>query len=275
MGCAMHRPDSLAELLRDDSVEVERAALSIARDGRRFVDEKASLEALDALAAPLDAIGERVHDATEAARALAAHLHGVCGFRGDDSDYYDPRNSYLDVVLERRIGIPITLSIVYMAVARRVRIPIEGISFPGRFLVRVGGPNGVYQDPFGGGAILDDGALVKLGAAFGGGQALDSRQLAPVGVRAIATRMLVNLENAHTQRNDHASALIVSSRLVELTADPSRRRDRGTHALAIGAFATAIDDFETYLRVRPKSADRARIEVLLARARSQAGSRAN
>jgi regulator of sirC expression with transglutaminase-like and TPR domain len=261
----------LVSLLRTDDPPVELAALLIAHDARRSLDVEAELRALDEIAAPLRGLGASSADATEAARALGAHLHGELGFRGNHDDYYDPRNSYLDQVLERRTGIPITLSVVYLAVARRAGVPMEGIGFPGRFFVRVGGPGGVYQDPFHEGRVLDTPLLEELGRRFLGQRPIEPAHVAPVDARAIAVRMLVNLQVAHARRGDHAAALLVCDRLVEITGDPARRRDRGMHALALRAYDGAVEDLEAYLRERPDAQDRTRVEMALRLARKNAG----
>ncbi|MBC7174238.1 MAG: tetratricopeptide repeat protein, partial [Polyangiaceae bacterium] len=261
----------LLALLRTDDPPVELAALLIAHDARRSLDVEAELRALDELAAPLRGLGASARDAGEAARALAAHLHGVLGFHGNREDYYDPRNSYLDQAIARRTGIPITLSVIYLAVARRAGVPMDGVGFPGRFFVRVGGPNGVYQDPFDAGRVLDAARLEALGRSFLGDRPIDASHLAVADSRAIATRILVNLQLAHARRGDHPAALLVCDRLVELTGDPARRRDRGLHALAMRSFEGAVEDLESYLRERPTAEDRPRVEAALRMARANAG----
>jgi regulator of sirC expression with transglutaminase-like and TPR domain len=265
----------LVSLLRTDDPPVELAALLVAWDARRTLDVEAELRALDDLAAPLRGLGARSADARQAALGLAGHLHGALGFRGNREDYYDPRNSYLDQVIARRAGIPLSLAVLYLAIARRAGVPAEGVGFPGHFLVRVGGPGGVYQDPFNGGAVLDEADLGDLGRRFLGGRAVGPEHLAIASTASVVVRMLSNLQVAHAKRGDHAAALLVCDRLVEITDEPSRRRDRGMHALALRAYEVAIDDLEAYLRARPASPDRARVLEALRIARRHAGRPAN
>ncbi len=261
----------LVSLLRTDDPPVELAALLIAHDARRSLDVEAELRAIDAIAAPLRGLGARADGPAEAARALGDHLHGTLGYEGNREDYYDPRNSYLDQVIARKTGIPITLSVLYLAVARRAGVPMEGIGFPGRFFVRVGGPSGVYQDPYHHGRVLDEAMIEQLGRRFLGRRAIEPSHLAPVDTRAIAVRMLVNLHVAHARRGDHAAALLVCDRLVEITGDPARRRDRGMHALALRAYEGAAADLEHYLRERPTAPDKDRVEAALRIARRNGG----
>jgi regulator of sirC expression with transglutaminase-like and TPR domain len=178
-------------------------------------------------------------------------------------------------VIARRSGIPLSLCVIYLSIARRAGVPAEGVGFPGHFLLRVGGPSGVYQDPFNAGAVLDDADLRDLGRRFLGKQAVGPAHLASVTTASIVVRMLSNLEVAHAKRGDHASALLVCDRLVEITDQPSRRRDRGMHALALRAYEAAIDDLEAYLRIRPEPPDRDRVLGALRLAQRHAGRPSN
>ena len=255
---------ALAELIDDDSVPLEELALAVTT---RF--ERAPIEAvrgaLDELAA-----GVALPDApAAAAEALASHLHGRHRFRGATEDYYDPRHSDLAYLLEARRGLPLTLSLLYIAVARRAGREIEPIGFPGHFLVRHGGPGGVHQDPFHGGRLLDDAALAQLGARFlGHASRLEAEHLLPIGRKALAVRMLANLRNAHRRRGDAARALLACDLLVDVTGAPEARRDRGLHALELGAVAADREDLEAYLEARPRARDAERVRAALHRTSS-------
>src|SRR6185503_2664519 len=134
-----------------------------------------------------------------AARALAATLYGDLGFHGNAVEYYDPRNSFLAEVLDRRVGIPITLSVLYLEVARRLGVPAAGVGFPGHFLVRIDGTgdplsNPLILDPFAGGTALDRAGLAALLVRASGPDArLEDVSLTPTSKRAILVRMLNNL----------------------------------------------------------------------------------
>lgn len=250
-----------------DEPPVELAALLVADTPQRAVDVEASLGTIDSLAAPLQGLGTHAASVRDAAEAIGAHLHRSLGFDGANEDYYDPSNSYLDEVIRRRRGLPLTLSVLYLAVARRAGVPMTGIGFPGHFFVRAGGPAGVYLDPFHGGRVLGKSELDALAARYLGGAPVGPSHLAAVDTRAIVIRMLTNLRLAHARRADHTAALLACDRLVELTGLPTHRRDRGMHALALRAHEAAIDDLEAYLRAEPQAQDRPRVEEALRLAR--------
>lgn len=237
----------LVDAVLEETVSPEAAALLLARDAKPGLDVGEQLAILDELAAPLGAL-DPSEGAREGAAALAAHLHEGLGFRGNEAEYYDARNSYLDEVLRRRTGIPITLSLVYMAVGRRVGLQVDGVGFPGHFLARVGGRGGVLVDPFAGGRVVERSMLERLAArALGDATRLRPEHLAPVGLRPFVVRMLLNLKHVHQRNRDHARALVVCDRLVDLTDAAAFRRDRGLHALALGAVEQARDDLGAYL----------------------------
>ncbi|MFO0629688.1 MAG: transglutaminase-like domain-containing protein [Polyangiales bacterium] len=256
----MTTPPSRSALARlfdaDPEPRVELAALAIADEGRAPRDPATALDALDALGDALRA--EAAPDAPLEAQAAAitAVLYDREGFRGNEADYQDPVNSDLYAVLARRTGIPITLAVVLIAVGRRAGLAVEGVSFPGHFLVRLGGSQGRYLDPFHRADVMDLPALQRLlRQVRGPDAALLPEHLAPVGARAIAARMLVNLKNTWERRREHARALLLCDRLVELTDAPEFVRDRGQHALALGAHAAARDDLTRYLTARPDAPD--------------------
>jgi regulator of sirC expression with transglutaminase-like and TPR domain len=265
---------TLAEQI-EAGAPVELVALLIARDEYPRLDPDACMRALDEMAQPLCSEGTcGIAPGAIPHSRLAEHVYGTLGFRGNEQEYYDPRNSWLNEVIERRLGIPITLTVMLMAIGRRAGIVVEGIAFPGHFLARVGGEGGVYVDPFHGGRVLEPPALARLAErALGQGESLRSEALAPVGTRAIALRMLANLKAIHEQRRDHARALVVCDRMVDLGAPIEARRDRGLHALALGSLATGTSDLEAYLEAKPSAPDAEAIRGALTAAvrRSRSG----
>jgi regulator of sirC expression with transglutaminase-like and TPR domain len=167
----------------DEEIDLAACALLIAERERPGLDVAAALRRLDELAAEVAAGGGTL-------AALLRVLFVDHGLRGNEEDYYDPRNSDLDEVLARGLGIPITLGVVMIEVARRVGLDVHGVSYPGHFLCVARGPDGpVYLDPFRGGRRLDP-------------RTLDAAHLAVAGKRAILTRMLTNLRAIHAQRRD-------------------------------------------------------------------------
>jgi regulator of sirC expression with transglutaminase-like and TPR domain len=213
----------------------------------------------------LDALGFRAAerlapdmDVDRAASAVARFLFEEEGFRGNVEDYYDPRNSFLDDVLDRRLGIPITLSVVYVAVAARAGLKAVGVGLPGHFVVRAQ-RNGRQRllDPFHGGALLDHaGSEALVARVRPGGGPLDPRWLEPVTTRQIFVRMLSNLKAVYTALGDWTRALAASERIVLLVPDALEEvRDRGTLHARLGQRMAAVRDWEVYVQKAPAAAD--------------------
>lgn len=270
-------PNTLRELFEaQPDPPVDRASLVLARDVYPQLQVEGYLAELDRLALPLEGRVAAARTVQAQAAALGTYVYDELGFRGDEETYYDPRNSYLNEVIERRTGIPISLAIVLIALGTRAGLTVEGVAFPGHFLVRLGGEGGVHLDPFFHARILTRDALERLGRrALGNNAKLAPEHLAPVGTRAILVRTLTNLKAIYESRREHARALVVCDRLVDLTAGAEQRRDRGMHAVALGATAAAIADLEAYLTARPEATDAPQVRAALERARSQPRGRAN
>ncbi len=259
-------------MLQRPNARVEDVAIVIAREANPALDEYEIRRELDNLGA--EALIRRGLRSTPErdGRILAELLFEELGFEGERDDYYNPFNSYIDQVLIRRKGIPISLSALTMAVGERAGMEVEGVGFPGHFLVRVGGPQGVYQDPFHGGELLDGHGLRRLAARFLGAEmALHPSYLEPVDCHTIAIRMLANLKNAHRRQGDYARAMLACDHLVELTQAPEHRRDRGLLAHALRTFGAASEDLAAYLEARPDAKDARAISLALEEAREQAG----
>ncbi len=188
----------------DDEIPLDEVALCIAAVARAHVDVDAGLALLDGLAAK---VAEPTLD------GLRRLLFVDQRFRGDDATYDDPRNSFLDVVLERRRGIPISLSVLTMEVGRRVGVPLAGVGMPSHFLLRDKVDSSVFVDPFHGGRLLDaPGCRRLLESRVGDGVTWRDDYLAPVPRLAIVWRMLTNLK-AHYQRMDRPGDLAWVMRL--------------------------------------------------------------
>jgi regulator of sirC expression with transglutaminase-like and TPR domain len=182
---------------RDEPViPLDEAALLISVHARPHRDPEEGLAALDELAAGVWA---------PTLDAVRKHLFVEQGFAGDTHDYYDPRNSYLHDVLERRVGIPITLAVVLLEVGRRVGVPLAGVAMPGHFLVRDKVDPSVFIDPFARGAVLDEAACRRRFHQLHGPAAeFDDAFLAPVDKLAVLGRMLANLEGIATTTGDRS-----------------------------------------------------------------------
>jgi regulator of sirC expression with transglutaminase-like and TPR domain len=171
-----------------DDVPLDVAALCIAAQAHRGLD-------VDAWSARLDTLAARCTTATF--DGLRAHLFEQEGFRGDIDYYADPENSFLDSVIERRRGIPITLSVLMIAIGRRIGVDVQGVGMPGHFLVLDGARGDMWCDPFHGGALLDaEGCRRQFEMVYGGSLVFESAFLAPTPPPAIVARMLANLERS-------------------------------------------------------------------------------
>jgi regulator of sirC expression with transglutaminase-like and TPR domain len=212
----------------DDDIELDVAALLIGAWEYRDLDVARYRGKLDEIAAQaaaaIDATSSGSADRPwAAARALAKTLFGELGFRGNVADYYNPRNSFLAEVLDRRVGIPITLSVLFVEIARRVGVAARGVGFPGHFLVRVdGGPTPLILDPFAGGAELDRAGLKSLHARFARPDTLlDDSTLAPSPKHQILARMLHNLGGIYGRAGDLYRSIEILEHLAVL--DPSNQ----------------------------------------------------
>ncbi len=255
----------LAKLLEVPDAPIELAALLIDQDFNPGVQVEAGLAKLDSLGA---ALSEALRASSRPASVALGDWFSSAAFVGARDDYTSPENGYLSYTLERRRGLPITLAIVLIAVGRRAGLGVQGVGFPGHFLVRVGED---FLDPFDGGRVLDASQLSAFAArAFGGNVEIQPAWLEPVDTLAIATRVLVNLKRAHKRRSDTAHMLIACDRLVDLTGAPEHFRDRGVCALQLGAFHAARADFESYLEMRASAPDRVEVVRLLEDAKRHA-----
>jgi regulator of sirC expression with transglutaminase-like and TPR domain len=271
------RPATFEQLaaLPDECIDVAIGAALIARDAYGTLDVDRILARLDHLAAPL-AVRDLAALAPEAqADAISAHLYDALGYRGNEQDYYDPKNSLLPDVLDRQLGIPITLALVYCEVARRLGVRARGVSFPGHFLVRIDARDRedapVAVDPFFGGRRLDEAALAKLLARAAPSQTLSLEEhLGPATARTMLVRMLINLKWIYSTRGDFARALLALDRIISLMPDSvPALRERGMLAARLGANEAARADLSRLLELVPQGADagtiRQRLEELRAK----------
>jgi regulator of sirC expression with transglutaminase-like and TPR domain len=246
----------------DESIDLGHAALLVAADAYPHLDVDAYLGRLDGLAAPL--AGRVTEDVPLGAAVdlVNGHLFGEEGFHGNTEAYYDPRNSYLNEVLDRRTGIPVTLSVVYMEVARRLGLEVVGVGLPGHFVVEARRDGeALLLDPFQGGAALSmDDAERLMEDVYGGVVPFSPELLEPVPKRAILSRILNNLKMTYLAAGDAARAWPVVEKMVHLAPDsPVDRRDRGLVAHRLNRFATARDDLRFYLDRAPGAPDRAAV----------------
>jgi regulator of sirC expression with transglutaminase-like and TPR domain len=258
----------------DDSLELLTGALLIARDAYPTLDVREYAGLIEQLAEPLRKRHLHELPLEYQAGTLAEYLYGECGFKGNQADYYDPRNSFINDVIERRLGIPITLAIVYIEVARRAGVQASGVAFPGHFLVRLDGPEPepLIVDPFGSGQALDLDSLEHLLLrAKGRAQPFDESVIEPASVRSILVRMLLNLRAIYATRADYARLLVVLDRIIDFTPTAAREiRDRGLLWAKLGAPEAAIADLTRYIRLADSTDDVAPIKRLLEQMRGGA-----
>jgi regulator of sirC expression with transglutaminase-like and TPR domain len=238
------------------------AALAIARVEYPALNPAAYVAALDRMGQEAAA---RMHDTgDDSVRAFNEYLYDEQGFAGNRERYDDPRNSFINEVLDRRIGIPISLAVVYLEVARRAGLQVDGVNFPGHFLLRAGHAVAsdarseiVIIDPFHGGAQLSEYDCRQLLRHHVGDEAaFDSALLAPASRHEIVVRMLVNLKRLYVRMRSFPQARVISSLLLGI--DPaaiSELRDRGLLAYHLQDFSAALRDLEEYLRLSPKSSE--------------------
>jgi regulator of sirC expression with transglutaminase-like and TPR domain len=244
--------------LPDDAIDVAEGALLIASEETPELDVASYLERLDWLAERLRPATESAQDELERVAALNEGLFEELGFRGNRDDYEDPRNSFLNEVIDRRTGIPITLSIVYVEVARRVGLRASGIGFPGHFLAKiesVPAPDGndeLVVDPFFGRTLSLVECQERLRQAMGPGVQLGPDSLRAATPREILTRVLSNLKNNHLRRGEPLEALSCIDRILMLAPHaPLEYRDRGLINEQLGFNEPARADLERFLELAP------------------------
>ena len=242
----------------DDRVDLACAVLEIARDDYPDLDVAGYLRRIDQIAVH---VMERLGSEKTVYHRIAA-LNSVMfeehGFHGNRRNYYDPKNSFLNEVIERKMGIPISLSVLYMEVAQRTGLPLYGVSFPGHFLVKYSDDRErIVIDPFNAGEVKSRESLGQLlESLYGGKVTLVDDFLEPVTKKQIIRRMLNNLKMIYLQEKDFLKILAVLQRLVVL--DPSSAediRDRGSVYLKLECFQYALADFESYLGLVPNAKD--------------------
>lgn len=248
--------------------DLAESALLIASAEYEGLDPREGLAMLDVLArdaAPhLPASGDR-----ERAEALARYLHVEQRFDGNHERYDDPRNSYLNDVLERRKGLPILLSLVYCEVGARVGVPFQGVGLPGHFIVKIPEPVETFFDPFHGGKVLSvEECSARVREVYAGELSFRAEMLRPATPREILMRILRNLKDLFTAGDDLHRAWRTTDLM--LCVDPSASdplRDRGLLAIQLGDYRSGAGDLSRYLALWPKAPDRALVEESLRRAR--------
>jgi regulator of sirC expression with transglutaminase-like and TPR domain len=250
----------------DDQISLAKANLFFSQTQYPELDPDIYLNKLDAIASVLQ---EKLPDNSyplKIIQTINQYLFEELRFTGNSRDYYDPRNSYLNEVLDRKLGIPISLSILYLEIAQRLSFPMVGIGMPGHFLIR---PNfedaGIFVDAFNQGEILfPEDCETRLQQVYQQSVKLDPAFLEPISNRQILVRMLTNLKIIYINNHLYDKALQVINALLILMPDSEMElRDRGLLYYQMGDGEHAIVDLETYLKLSPNAQDAPAIYQLL------------
>ena len=259
--------------LPEAEIDLGRAALLIAAVEYPALDVEQQLRLLDSLAA---AASRRIGDNPDpltAVNRLSEYLFDEVGFHGNQEEYYDPRNSFLNDVLARRTGIPIALSLVCIEVGRRLDIPLLAIGMPGHLLLRHRDVEDWYIDPFFGGILLSPGETEqRLQDIAQGTVPWDPQYLTPLGNREFIARMLRNLKAIYLNQRDYTRALPLLDRLVIIQPEAKQEiRDRGVVHYRLRHLQEALDDLQSYLAATAPAEDTASVERLMEQVRRAMG----
>ena len=230
-----------------DQIDLALAALLFARDAYPELDPQLYLNQLDEWAADARSAVTQAADPIE---SLNEFLFDELRFIGNRIAYHDPLNSYLNKAIDRRVGLPITLSVIYLEIARRLSVPVDGIGLPGHFIVRHRGPLGVrYIDPFHQGRTLTAADCAQLVSELSNGQlTLQPAMLEPVSARHILVRMLNNLKNAQVQLGNFDEATDAVERLIDLEPEEAaHERDLGLLHYQQNHYGAALRHLQRYL----------------------------
>lgn len=260
----------IARLAQDD-IPLAEGALWIAAAEYPSLDVSDYLGRLDVMA---DTLHRRLRPDISVAdklRLLNHYLFGELGFSGATDDYADPRNSFLNEVMDRRCGIPLSVSLIYLEVGRRIGLPLYGVSFPGHFLVKCTlGEGVVVLDPYNRGISLDAGALsTRLQSEGAGGDiepAILAYLLSAASHREMLMRMLRNLKGIYLAQQDWLRALAAAERLVQIAPEAAGElRERGQIYVALECYRAALHDFRSYLRLTEDESEAAAVREEMAR----------
>ena len=256
-----------AEISRPEpEINLARAALLVAKEEYPQLSVEQYLARLDQLA---EEVRDRLDDETAPLVLLdemGTTLYRRHGFGGNRKAYYDPRNSFLNDVLDRELGIPLTLGLVFLEVGWRLGLPLEGVNFPSHFLVRYAGDVvRLLIDPFDGGSLrFEDEAQELLDRSYGGMVKVQDSFLRAANRRDMLVRLNTNLKGVYTNVGDHARALAAVERTLLITPlSPTANRARGMLLVRLGRHEEAVEQLQAYLHVAPGSADAEHVQEMV------------
>ena len=269
----MHDPEVIraqfAELVNrpDESIELARAALLVAAESDPLLDVDEHMATLDAWA---EALGDGLAadaDGLQRLARLRTFMFEELGFRGDVHDYYSPANSLLNAVMSRRVGIPLTLGILFMELGWRIGMKFEGVGFPGHFLVRLAGESAdLLLDPFDlGSPVQEEDCRRMIATSSQGALQFEPGMVRSVTRRDMVARLLLNLKVACLRDSDPQGALGAIDKLLLMIPDsPPDLRDRGLLLYQLDRYRPSLEALREYLRVRPDAMDRDMVEKHIA-----------
>jgi len=255
-------------LMREDSdAPLDLAALELSRIEYPNLDPQPFLDILDSYASEIDARMRMEYDAVERLQVLHQFFFREQGFAGNETDYYNPRNSCINEVIASRQGIPISLAVVYLSIADRLEMPTAGVGLPGHFIVRYDDDDfETFVDVYNNGQLMDADQCFSLAQRMTGMDLEPTPEiLNPVSNRQIIVRMLNNLRSIYLRGKSYLKAGKVLDLLVEaMPADPDSYILRGAVNVELRKYRAAKSDFERYLTLLPDARDRQRVEDQIA-----------
>ncbi len=250
----------------DHQINLAKAALIYAKYEYAKLEIEEYLTALDIIAERIkDHLGNNLYP-LQVIKTINQFLFKELGFKGNTTNYYDPDNSYLNQVIDNKTGIPITLSVVYLEVAKRINFPMVGIGMPGHFLIRPEFENvGIFVDVFNQGEILfKEDCQIKLEEIYQQSINLEEHFLTPVSNQQILGRMLTNLKYIYLNRQEYPKMLRIIELLLQLFPNhPIEVRDRGLLYYQLRQWEKATTDLQLYLSILPTAEDAQAIRQLL------------
>jgi regulator of sirC expression with transglutaminase-like and TPR domain len=256
----------------DSQINLAKAALYIAQEEYPKLEIPAYLHTLDVMAVEAKALLPKERYPLRVIQSLNQYFFEQLGYVGNSDDYYDPRNSFLNEVIERRTGIPITLSLVYLEVARRLDFPMVGINLPGHFIIRPEFEDtGIFVDVFNQGEILfEQDCEERLAQLYQRPMPMQPMFIQPVSPRQFLARMLSNLKFIYLNQKDLPRALTFVEYILLLFPDAVMElRDRGLLYYQLGNASKAVQDLEIYLAMLPNAEDASTIRRLLEQLRPE------
>jgi len=250
----------------DEQIDLALSALYIAQEEYPSLDVIKHFNTLDTMASEVIERLPTQNYPLKIIQTINSYLYDELGFKGNVADYYDPRNSFLNDALDRRLGIPITLSLIYLEIAKRIEFPMVGVGMPGHFIIRPQiAEMDIFVDPFNRGEVLFfNDCQERITKLYGEPVTMQPEFLAPLTNRQFLARLLSNLKLIYLNNQKLEKALAAVERILMLFPNAIVEvRDRGLIYYQIGRWVAAVDDFETYLQKVPNAQDAPVIRRLL------------